>query len=314
MSNSTSNITASILRAIVYADIFNYALSQQELESRLLNFLPGEKPKKKVSQQEIATSINRLIQERKIVVLKDSLGQLYCLPGRKQLFAIRKNKALIQKEKIEQATKAANIFAVFPTVLAVFVSGSVAANNAASQDDIDFFMVTKKGCLWTTRLFVVFTTKLLGKYPRPDKKPSKQKNKWCLNTWVDETALGVNPNKRNFFTAHEIVLAKVLVDKAQIQQNLLKKNAWIYRFLPNARRPILKKERRSEKQGIGLRTVTEFLFGQVESLLFFLQKQYMKNKITREEVGRSVAYFHPHDMYKKIQKRILQYDSNILEE
>ena len=94
----------------------------------------------------------------------------------------------IHKKKLIIARKATNLIAKIPTVKFVGITGALAMNNAGRNSDIDLMIITKNGCLWTTRLISYLLTWLFGfKTRRP--KNRLEKDKLCLNMWLDESSL-----------------------------------------------------------------------------------------------------------------------------
>jgi hypothetical protein len=104
--------------------------------------------------------------------------------------------------------------------------------DADKEDDIDFFIITKKDTLFKTRLLVLLALQLLGlRRKRLEKNPA---DKICVNFLIDETKLSFSKDKRDIYTAHEILQIKPLFFRDNIYSRFLKANTWVYNFLPNA--------------------------------------------------------------------------------
>lgn len=202
-----------------------------------------------------------------------------------------KNKSRLRREKYSQkkliiARKAANLIAKIPTVKFVGITGALAMNNAGRNSDIDLMIITKNGCLWTTRLISYLLTWLFGfKTRRP--KNRLEKNRLCLNMWLDESDLVWDKKDRNIYTAHEVAQVVSLVNIDTTYEKFLYLNRWILNFWPNAIRIRNLKIKNSTEQ-------VNF----IEYIAFKLQYFYMKNKITREVVTPTRAIFHPNDWGK----------------
>jgi hypothetical protein len=120
------------------------------------------------------------------------------------------------------ARRFGRLFWTVPFVRMVGVTGSLAVNNAARGDDIDFMLVTQPQRLWTARALaigVVRLAHLTGAHI-------------CPNYLVTTRALALR--QRNLFTAHELVQLEPLHGHAAYQQ-LLGANRWVWDYLPNAR-------------------------------------------------------------------------------
>jgi len=207
----------------------------------------------------------------------------------------------ISEKKLRLAKKAAGLLGKIPTVRMVAVTGALAMKNATSESDIDLMIITRADSLWLTRALTYFVLRITGfeiRVPR-DK---NQKDKLCLNIWLDETALVWPKSDRNLYTSHEIAQIVPLVNKNQTYERFLVANDWIQNFWPFAVKPqdtkILKYKDTRERNlisNIGYR-----ISSVVENLAFQLQYAHMKSKITREVITPHKALFHPIDWAEKI--------------
>lgn len=212
----------------------------------------------------------------------------------------RKNKSRLQREKYSLkklviARNASKLISKIPTVLFIGITGSLAMMNSSRESDIDLMIITKKNWLWTTRLLSYLVTWLLGfKTRRP--KDNLEKDKLCLNIWLDESDLVWGKNDRNIYTAHEIAQIVPLFNKNKTYEKVLYLNHWILSFWPRATKVISNKD-------IKILIVQKtnhfisiyFISWLIEKIAFELQYFYMKSKITREVVTPTRAIFHPND-------------------
>jgi len=213
----------------------------------------------------------------------ESDGKYFFLPGRKEITKVRLAREAISKKKWELARLAGERIKKFPTVLAVFVTGSLAMNNAQVDDDIDLMVVTSANSLWITRvltnLLFFFQRRLPGQKTAPDR--------LCFNLWLDEKNLHITP--RDLYRAHEILQAKIVWDKGNIASRFLTANPWIHDFLPNAH----KSSETINYQLSIFNLVINFVLSPINLIFFVAQYIYMKPKITSERVGLGFAFFHP---------------------
>lgn len=196
-------------------------------------------------------------------------------------------------KKMALAKSAARVLRFLPTIRFVGITGSLAMGNARVSDDIDLMVITSPHTLWSSRMVGYLLLKLLGfRLRTPGDK--NEKDKLCLNLWVDETALVWK--KRNAFTAHEICQVVSLVSKTKTYEVFLWQNKWVKAYWPNAVK--LTKPATSQRT---------YIFGSVmrffEPLAFWLQRRYMQGKITNEVVTSNMALFHPLDLSKEVLKR-----------
>lgn len=218
----------------------------------------------------------------------------YFLEGRGGLVYKRALRSRISAKKLEIAEKVSKVLSAIPCIKMVAVTGSLAMGNAGDESDIDLMIITKKGTLWTTRLLVYF---LLFVFRFSLRRPmdKSQKDKLCLNLWMDETDLEWARNDRNLYTAHEMAQILPLVNKNKAYEKLLYKNRWILKFWPNSVRIV----------NCRLKPVSSRAKGNMlEQIAYKIQLNHMKPRITREVVTSTRAVFHPQDWGKVVISRL----------
>jgi len=216
----------------------------------------------------------------------------YFLKGNASGIYTRLLKERISQRKIKLAKKAAKSLSLIPMIKTIAITGALAMENAAEESDIDLMIIVRKGTLWTSRLLSYLVTWLVGlKIRKPGDK--NQKDKLCLNIWLDEKALAWERHDRNLYTAHEIAQIKPLVNKNKTYEKFIAKNAWIHNYWPNAVRI------RSSKDKSLTSKVSLFLRF-IEKIAFKMQFLYMRKKITREIITPHKALFHPNDWGKVV--------------
>jgi len=267
--------TASIL----YHDIFDYPLNVKEI----IRWRVG---KKGLS----------LFKKTKEVLNKDGL---YCLKDKESFLYKRTLRERISNRKTEIAKKNASLLAKLPTVKGVFITGALAMNNAKEESDIDLMIITKRNRLWLTRLTSYLVLRMMN-YAVRKPNDKDQKDKLCLNIWLDESALSWGKKDRNIYSAHEIAQVVPIVDKENVHQRFLQKNRWILDYWPSAvRLSSMQYVVRSMQKSI-LHSTFYVLLSWFNKLAFKLQYLYMKPKITREVVTLHKAIFHPRNWGKEI--------------
>jgi len=262
------------IASLAYHDIFDYPLTPQEL----VRWEAG----KKVTTKNKSLTIN-------------FRNGFYFLAGREASVLKRLLRKRISARKQQIARKAGQILQFVPGVKAVFVTGALAMGNASGDSDIDLLVVTRKGRLWTSRLISLLLLKMIG-FPVRKFGDKNQKDKLCLNMWLDEGSLGWSKEDRNCYTAHEIAQVVPLINKDNIYERFVWENKWVRAFWPNALKAT-KQQGEVDKKG-------SFLGNLFESLARKLQFIYMRRKITREVVTPTRALFHPHDWGKVVLSRL----------
>ena len=275
--------------SLIYHNIFDYPLTFAEL----IKWAVGSGAK---------DLINTL--SKKDILIKKN-GDFYFLQGRDGLIYKRLLREKISDKKLAVAKKAAFYLSKIPTIKMVAVTGALAMRNAGEDADIDLMIVTQKNTLWTTRLFTLLLLDILG-LPRRKYGEKNQKDKLCLNIWLDEK--DIYWRKRNIFIAHEICQIIPLINKDKNYQKFIYKNRWISDFWPNSVKLLGEKDikilERSRKYKFISECFNLLVLLTLEPLSFWLQYQFMKRKITKEKVSRTRALFHPYDWSKAIQARL----------
>ncbi len=284
------NISDSIIAVLAYHGIFSYPLKADEIhkyQTKKATFLQTEK------------TIKNLL-EKKTISKKD---EFYFLGKNQKLVTLRKSRQRISEKKFKRANFYANILRSIPTIKLVAISGALAMQNSSASDDIDFFIICQKNCLWTTRFMANLALLPFKREP----KSRTQKDKACLNLFLDEQALTVK--EQNLYTAHEICQLNVLWDRNNTYQKFLKANSWTKKYLPNWVSKI--KTKRSKSRGSTSGYLLPGLWPLVESFLKFIQLNYMKSKITSEKIGDHQLFFHPEDTQKQILKKYSSFTRNL---
>jgi len=258
--------------AVVYADLFDWVLTTDETKSRqITSEIPGYKP---------------VVQSRDGFVF---------LSGRERLIKLRHQREKISQKKITISQTTFRFLSKIPTIVAVFLTGSVAVGNAKQSADIDLMIITKQNTLWLTRATVFFFLKIL----KLIRSSEKFTDKICPNIFLSENNLKVL--KKNLYTAHEILQARCIFDRGGIAQKWLAENGWTKNYLPNISQKLKGKSPR-----LNLKVKSNILVFLLNYLAFVLQYLYMKPKVTNEKIDLHYAFFHPNDLSDDVLKKFNQ--------
>jgi len=275
LPNNTS-LSVSILRTVLYFEIFCYAPTVEELSTWLIGPL---KVKIKPTTKQIIRAINN---NSKLIYSHNRI----CTLGNNKLINQSNQRSQYFPSKINQAIQKIKLLKLIPTVKLIAVTGSVAAKSPHKNDDIDLLIVTKTNNLWTTRLIIILLTEILQVRRRP--KDKEYNNKLCFNLFLDENALHINKDKQDLYTAHEILQIIPLYNKEQTYQKMLTQNLWTKKFHPMFSFPRMLDKNKNTHIKFSSK-------GTVESICWFIQRKYMTRLQTREVVTPQSAFFHPFD-------------------
>jgi len=273
------NLTSNNIFSLIYHNFFEYPLTRLEL----IKWQPGKK-----------------VEKLKVPKINYGYtnGFFYLKPAKGLISSriLRKKNSL---KKIQIARKVSRLLKKIPFIKMIAITGSLSMFNAKDSSDIDLMVVTRKERLWKTRLISILLLTLCGiKMRRWGDK--NEKNKICINIWIDESALTWVKNDRNFYTAHEIAQIIPLFDRENVYQKFLNKNSWLKEYWPNSVKiEKIKKYRKYKKLNVVEKVI--------EKLSFNFQKFYMKKKRTREVVNSKKAFFHPIDRSKDINSYLTTY-------
>ena len=199
----------SVIRTLIYYDVFDYPLSLQEILGNSV-LAPAERLK--------LTQILDLLTDRGIVFNIDGYYSLTNDPSKVKARIKGNNKALRWMEK---AKWFAGLISRFPYIRGVSVSGSLSKGFLGNDPDIDYFIITQPNRLWLARTFLVAFKKvfLLNSYKY-----------FCINYFIDTESLEIE--EQNLFTATEIV-TMIPMSGNGLKDEFLNCNGWINKYYPN---------------------------------------------------------------------------------
>jgi hypothetical protein len=212
------NAKESILKVLVYFDIFRYPLTRKEIGSFL------EQP---VSEEILTESLDHLLSSSRIF----QFCEFYSLRNDISLVEIRKKGNATAAGLIKKAEEIAKLLFKFPYVRAIGLSGSVSKYFADENSDIDYFLITKANRLWIARTLLVFFRK----------NPFlKDRHKYyCMNYFVDEADLVIK--EKNIYTATELFTLIPLAGNGSLKK-FFEKNDWSHSYFPNRGLPLIREE------------------------------------------------------------------------
>jgi predicted nucleotidyltransferase len=267
----------AVLTTLLYSDIFSFPLTKDEIWKYLIS-------PKTIDKKSFSKSLELLNHQ-----LVSKYGY-YTFSGKEYLFQKRHEQLPIVANKLKLARKVAEILGKIPTVQFVGVSGSLAAGKADTNDDIDFFIITKANTVYTSRFFILLLLQIMGL--RRSRQQTKAQDKICVNLLLDESNLVWDENKRDVYTAREIAQIQPLFERDNVFANFLKANAWVKQFLPNA----LNIKEQEYIHGKSYKLSSSIVGSYpIELLMRSLQRLVINRHKTTETVTNHQLAFHPRD-------------------
>jgi len=283
-------MTTSKFLAICYGDIFDYPLKEEELERWGINkrVILGS-----ISDSRIDSGQARMTKK----------GEFYCLKGREKIIKLRNERAKYSSQKLLIAKKIAKVLQKCSLVKMVAVTGALAMENSAKNDDIDLMIVTEKNRVWLTRLLTTLILDILGK--RRKRNEENFSDKICLNMFLDEGRLLIPVKEQNLYTAHEICQVKPLYNQSQTYEKFLLANKWAKKYLPNGIDTRILgyydiRRNNDKLRNIVISKYRNIVLDFLEHAAYKLQYFYMQKHITRETVTANRIMFHPKDTSKMV--------------
>lgn len=207
----SSRLEQSILETFIYADMFNYPLTADEV----LRYVTVPATPEEVQRVlDAGTAQGWLVRG----------NGYFALPGRDDLIPLRERREAVARQKWARARRYTCWLATLPFVRLVAITGTLAVNNAEARDDIDIFVVTEPDRLWLCRALVIAVVRLarLGG------------DEICPNYFVSERQLVFDD--RTYFSAREVAQMVPLYG-LETYCRVRARNAWVEEFLPQADDP-----------------------------------------------------------------------------
>ncbi len=201
----------AILQTLVYADLFDYPLTPNEV----IRYLGVS--------AEAATILEQLDQSAASGILVRYNGYV-ALPGRDGLFAVRARREQAAASQWPAARRYVHWLALIPFVRMVAVTGALAVNNVEADDDIDLFIVTQPGRVWLCRALVILLVRLAA----------LAGDEVCPNYFLSEQRLVFDD--RTLFAAREVTQMVPLYGP-DIYWRIRQLNGWVDDLLPQADAP-----------------------------------------------------------------------------
>lgn len=273
------------IATVAYADIFEYPLNQEEIYRWWIG--------------DSKTATKRLNSESPYI---DAAQGYFFLKGRHDTIRRRLMRAKYSGLKWQQAHDLIAPLRSIASIELVGISGGLSMYNADLEDDIDLFIICSSGTAWVTRLLATFFFDIASRRRRP--KSQRVADQVCLNMFVSLDALTLPESERDLYAAHEVLQMTPVFARKRVYESFLMKNRWVKKYLPNAwswsakRRPMY-------DIGSDIDVVRPLLLPFlrcIEPLLRAVQIWYMRARITREVISRSVIRFHPHDARTRVRR------------
>lgn len=169
-----THLETAILQTVVYFDLFSYPLTTFEIWRNL---------QLKTRYAEVLNDLETNPELKSRLEFKQ--GRWLLKGAIESRIRIRNQRYRISKHKVDSADKFIRAVRWLPGLREIYLCNTLGFLGARLNSDIDFFIVTSRGRIWTVRFFTVLLAKMFFKRPSE----TGAKNAICLSFF---TVTGAN--------------------------------------------------------------------------------------------------------------------------
>lgn len=289
-----------ILATLAYYDLFDFPLTIEEMKRYLVA------SDSTVTDEDIEKTLKELETDDKII----SESDFYTLPKREHIVPLRLKKTRLAQIKLRRARRIVRLLAVLPFIKAVFACGSLALRNTTPQSDLDVFIITSSGRIWTARFFEIIATSLLG--VRRKSHQTVAPDKLCPNHYITDRYFEIT--NHNMYSARIYLhLLPLYLENEKILEDFKNANSWMSSFTrswPSEKNYLLKTGWLSKLTKWSAEKVLRTKFGDIveKTVRKYQVSRIERNPKTREPNGR-IKYgdrsmeFHPDSIESAVLKK-----------
>lgn len=280
-------IERAVHEVLDYFAVFSYPPTEDELY-RFLSI--------RVSKDDFQQTVYSMVRNGSILCTGADRPR-YARRGDMFLFEQIKQKELIAKQKISSITRYISILNSLSWIQFVAITGSLSMGFGRDYDDIDLFIVSAPGRMWSARLCSNLIAIALGR--KRSRTAERAPDAICLNLFFDQKHLKIPEDKKNEYIAHELLQMKPILDKNGVYRDLLKENRWIFDLFPNAEEEFLRLKKTSQ------RAHNPILFGTLfERFAKSAQLSLIKRHMTHERITDNQLWFFPTDFQNELERKV----------
>ncbi|MBP9691288.1 hypothetical protein KBD81_04380 [Candidatus Woesebacteria bacterium] len=212
MSKSTVLLEHSILHTLTYFELFRYPPTFKELVTY---------SSIGCSDSEVQACVKNLVSRKRVIVQGERVAM------KAQTHSVFDRNSQISSSRIREFEALSPWFTWIPMVSYVGISGSLSMHDADFEADIDIFLITAPNAVWITRSILLTITRTASLFG------NNTARMLCWNIMIEESDLSLPPQKRNEYTAHEILQLHTVFQRHHMYSRLLHANSWITQIFPN---------------------------------------------------------------------------------
>lgn len=198
----------AFLCSVLYAAVFDYPLTVEQLHESLIGVC--------ATPDDVARWYAQSEALQHVIEYSDG----YFFPrGRRDLVDLRHAREVISRSVLKEFRRPLSLVLRMPFVRMVALSGSLAHLNAGGEADLDLFVITKTGRVWSVTTTLLVLARVFG-----------WRKRLCLNYVISEAQLAVEP--RDLFSANQIVHLRPLCGE-HVYRRFLAANPFVAEYYPN---------------------------------------------------------------------------------
>ncbi len=263
-----STLEHSMYATLSFFDLFHQPLTLEEIHHYLLGF--------SASKEEIR---HHIVNHKKIRHIRG----FYFLEGRGEIVAIREKSIIISQKLWKKVYRYGRFFTLVPFIKMVAVCNTLAFDSPTESSDIDLFIISKKGRIFTARVMSTLLFTMLG-IRRHGKKIA---GRLCLSFYVSESNLNlenIQNNAEDIYLAYWLLTLKPLYGM-KTYESFLQANPWIKNYFPQQE----ERELLSGNEGQQLLKISK-LFSMIRNMWERLLKgklgNWLENHLREIHMGR----------------------------
>ena len=199
----------AILQGVLYASVFDYPLTPEELWRSL--------PRHSTSIEAMKAAIARRPFLRDRI---ESIDGFYVPAGRRDLIERRRQREQSSLAFLTKHRRTLDMICALPFTRLVAISGSLAHLNADDDADLDLFIVTKGPRVWTAAMSLVVLSRLM-----------RRRQAVCANFLVADSHLALD--QHDLYTASQVLHLRPVIGTDMLGR-FTEANPFVAEWFPNA--------------------------------------------------------------------------------
>lgn len=228
MGSQTTDLERSILKTVLWFSLFSQPLTVFEIWKWLMQ------PVRAYDLCEVQSILERSAWLAEKLQTFEGFWSVKGEVTIQSLIHARQDRFLDAERKFKRVRRAARFFRLLPHMRAVAAVNSLAWWGTDEQSDIDLYVVTKAGSIWSSRFWLVLPFALLR--ARPHREP-KVRDPFCFSFFSTHESLQLEELcfPRDYYMAFWVKSLVPVFDRDGSLSEFHRVNRWASNLLPNAR-------------------------------------------------------------------------------